>query len=275
MKKILCVFDGSHYSENVLQFISLLNNLNPVSVTGLFLSAYDYSHLWSNPIIQDIPEALTMAKETMAIADKDIEENKSRFERFCIKEGIPWRVHDESGNDVFETLRHETRFADLMILSNDLFYHNIGENPNDYMQQILHAGECAVLILPEKENFPKQIILCYDGTASSVFAIKQFAYILPELCHCETFLVSIDGEENRIPLHALMEELAVRHFPKLTMQVMGNDARNKFAGWVNAQSHPLVVAGAFGRSGFSRLLKKSFISEVIKENKATVFIAHK
>ena len=72
-----------------------------------------------------------------------------------------------------------------------------------------------------------------------------------------------------------MEELAVRHFPQLTMQVMGHDSRNPFAGWVSTQSHHLVVAGAFGRSGFSRLLKKSFITDVSRENKSSVFIAHK
>lgn len=275
MKKILAVFDGNHYSENVLHFINNLNQLSAVSVTGIFLSSHDYAHLWSNPAMQETLGSLSMVKEELELADKGIESNISRFENYCLKEGLPFRVHDESGSEVFETLRYETRFADLMILSNDLFYKNIGEQPNEYLQQILHASECAVLMLPEKENFPDHLILCYDGSPSSVFAIKQFAYILPELCDREAILLSRE-EEDQIRQHPLLEELAVRHFPALSLQILDKTEGNKpFSSWVNSRSHPMVVAGAFSRSGISRLFKKSFIAEVIKENNASVFIAHK
>jgi hypothetical protein len=246
-----------------------------VSVSGIFLNAYDYAHLWTNPTVQETIGSLRMVQEEIQLTEQEIETNIERFESFCIKEGIFFRTHNEVGGDVFQTIRTETRFADLMIISNDMFYRNIGEQPNEYLQQVLHFSECAVLILPLEGRFPDSLILSYDGSPSSVFAIKQFAYLLPELCDKEAILITLEGDEGQIPQHALIEELAVRHFPKLSMQVMEKNADKHFSAWVSTQNHPLLVAGSFGRTGMSRLFRKSFITDVIKNNNTLVFIAHK
>ena len=43
MKKVLAVFDGTHFSESSLRFISRLNELSPVLLTGIFLPSIDYT----------------------------------------------------------------------------------------------------------------------------------------------------------------------------------------------------------------------------------------
>jgi hypothetical protein len=37
----------------------------------------------------------------------------------------------------------------------------------------------------------------------------------------------------------------------------------------------MLVAGAFGRSEFSNLFKKSFLTDIIKDHKIPVFVGHK
>ena len=62
-----------------------------------------------------------------------------------------------------------------------MFYENIGIHSSyDYLKDVLHDVACPVLLVPEKFDFPESVILAYDGSEESVYAIKQFAYLFPE-----------------------------------------------------------------------------------------------
>ena len=71
----------------------------------------------------------------------------------------------------------------------------------------------------------------------------------------------------------LIEELAARHF-NLTITKLSSDNKNEITNWFYRQKDSMVVSGSFGRSGLSKLFIKSFVIDLIKENKTPVFIAH-
>ena len=165
----------------------------------------------------------------------------------------------------------------MVIFSGELFYKGVIEsNQFDYLRDALHAAECPVLIVPENYQFPDNNILAYDGTESSVYAIKQFAYLFPELTANKTILVYAKekgGEE--FPAEANIEELVARHFGDLTLTRLEADPEKYFSTWLIEQSNSILITGSFGRSGVSRLFHKSFVSEIISDHKLPVFIAHK
>jgi hypothetical protein len=68
--------------------------------------------------------------------------------------------------------------------------------------------------------------------------------------------------------------MAVRHFKQLTITRLLMDAQGEFDQWLKAQQSPLLVCGAFGRSGISLLFKRSFVKDIIAGNQIPVFIAH-
>lgn len=275
MKKIITVFDGSKYATGPMNFIAELNNINPVAVTGIFLSPVDYSALWSNPLTPGTPLPAHLLPSETVVSDKVLEENMIRFEQDCLRQGMSFRVHDDTQGSVFEELRKETRYADLLVLSSEIFYSEFGEQPNSYMKEVLHISECPVMLMPEKFPFPKNIVLSYDGSESSVFAIRQFAYILPELSNLETILVAAESEGKDIPELSNIEELAARHFPNLTLQMLEKDTSKYFKSWLADKNAPLLVAGSYGRSSFSQFFRKSYVNEIIREHHAPVFLAHK
>jgi hypothetical protein len=133
-----------------------------------------------------------------------------------------------------------------------------------------------VIVVPEKYTFPDVNILAYDGSESAVFAIKQFAYLLPELSENETMLTyaNVEGEVN-LPNEAYIEELVGRHFSDLTISKLDIDSKKYFSTWVADKKSAIVVAGAFSRSAFSQLLNKSFVRDIIKQHNVPVFIGHK
>ena len=57
-----------------------------------------------------------------------------------------------------------------------------------------------------------EIMLAYDGSASSVYAIKQFAYLFTELTSNLTLLTFVARNNEELPHKINIEELAARHY---------------------------------------------------------------
>lgn len=273
MKKILLAFDGSHFSEGAFEFARSLNEMQPILLLGVFIPQVNYANLWSYAGAASGPLFIPLVEEEES---EIVHSNIARFERLCQKNNIDYRVHKDFFDFALPELKKETRFADLAILSSQSFYKNLGTGmPNDYLKETLHAAECPVLVVPEVFSFPESNILAFDGSESSVYAIKQFAYLFPELSNNKTLLVYADEEERAFPQKVYIEELVARHFPDLTLFKLDIDPKRYFASWIREKKSAILVSGAYGRSSLSQLFKRSFVSDVISDHQLPVFITHR
>jgi hypothetical protein len=274
MKKILIAFEGTHFSEGVLQFARLLNEKSPILLTGAFLPQMNYANLWSYS-----GGGLTGTDFVPLLEDSDAEtirNNIKQFESYCRTNLIEHSVHKDYFDFALPELKKESRFADLLIISSEIFYEQAGTvELNEYLKEALHDIECPVVVIPEKFTFPDNNILSYDGSASSVYAIKQFAYLFPELTKNPTMLVyGTEKIQHDIPDEANIRELSTHHFPDISLKA-AIFPEKFFGAWVDQKQSSIVICGAFGRSGLSMLFKKSFITKVISDHRLPVFIAHK
>jgi nucleotide-binding universal stress UspA family protein len=274
MRKILIAFDGFHFSEGAFEFARSLNDKDPILLTGVFLPQASYANLWAYADGSGAPMFVPVLEDDETAK---VEANIEKFESLCVRHHIEFRTHKDYFDLALPELKKESRFADLMIIGGEKFYENQGAGePNTYLKEALHEMECPVLIVPEKFDFPSVNIIAYDGTEASVFAIKQFVYLLPELTQNPTLLTFAHQEQGKaIPFEAHIEELAARHFSDLTVSKIDLDARKHFATWLSEKKSSIVVAGSFGRSSFSRLFSRSFLTEVIRQHLIPVFIAHR
>jgi nucleotide-binding universal stress UspA family protein len=273
MKKILLVFDGTHFSEGSFRMVNFLNEMETSLVTGIFLQPIDYRDIVGyTGVGNGSPITISPFQTDTDVIKKNVE----RFESKCIHAGIEFRTHVDTDLFALEELQKETRFADLMIISTELFYENIGKDqPNEYLKKVLRQTECPILLVPEQYNLPNKLMLAYDGKPDSVFAIKQFTYLFPQLNNWDTKLITMEDEDEELPHQELIEELAAKHFSNLTIEVVSTETAASFANWMAEHDDYLLVAGAYGRSELSNLFKKSFLSEVIEQHKTPVFVAHK
>lgn len=271
MKKILLVFDGTHFSMSAFDFISRINETHPVLLTGLFLPSIDYTNTMTYYLGIEGPAYAPLLDSEMEI----IEENIRKFKALCEKKHIEYRVHDAWAGSILESIQKETRYSDLLILSSELFYSNLGSyTQRQYIHDTSHNAECPVLLLPEQFSNPQSVILAYDGSESSVFAIKQFAYLFPELATVKTALVYA-SEKHKLPDADYIKEYAARHFQDLHILKLEVDPKEHFLTWLHHSAPAMLVCGAYGRSLTSEAFKKSFIYEIAKEHSMPIFIAHK
>ena len=274
MKKILLAFDGTHFSEGCFEFARHMNEQSPILAVGVFLPQVNYANVWSyaEGVAGSLFIPLLETEDTITV-----QRNIARFESLCKKNGMEYRTHKNFSDFALPMLKKETRFADLLIIGSESFYENLGiDRLNESLKDTLHDSECPVLVVPEKFEFPGSNILAYNGTDDSVYAIKQFTYLFPEFCRNKTLLVYAREEhEKEFPDVVYIEELATRHFPDLTLFRLPVNPKQFFEKWANGKKASMLISGAFNRSIFSLIFKKSFVTDVIRDHKLPVFIAHR
>lgn len=277
MKKVIIALDGQHFPKGAFEFAKYINQLDEILLAGVFLSPVDYSILLaysgSGEGLAYMPESLLKHDDT-----EMINRNIQLFEEACKADGMHYRIHRDNDLKAIASLLEETRFADLLLISTELFYKNIDSTqPNYYLEEILKKTECPVVLVPENFHEPKQLILTYDGGESSVFAIKQFTYLFPEMLQKESLLLSLsESSDDELPEeYSMITELMGPHYPNLQVENLHVSNKRYFTEWLTDQPESFIVMGAFSRSLFSLLFRKSFARDVIRNIRMPIFISHK
>lgn len=272
MKKILLAIDGKHFPPGAFEFIRKLNEQQPVELTGVFLPSIEYTELLysigglSGPIY--LPE---MRPDDDAVIQKNID----LLWALCKENNIACRIHNNVLADVIDYLKKESRYADILVVSSQLFYENMGEErQQDYLKDVLHKLDCPVVLIPEHYGFPEQIIIAFDGSASSAFALKQFAYLFPEFKSLKTVLVYA-SQDSDFPDLDMVKEYTKNHFTNISFVKLDIDPKKYFETWLLENKNAMLVAGAYSRSLLSEALKKSFINDIIEDHKIPIFSTHK
>ena len=273
MKKIILAFEGTKFSEGAFEFARRLNEIQPVLLVGVFLPQTELANLWT--YADGVGGMfIPMHDDTET---EDLQKNIERFEKLCLGNSIDFRVHKDYNEFALPELKKESRFADLLILGSEVFYENSETRwPGEYFEDALHEMSCPVLLVPEKYDFPKSVVLAYDGSDDSLFAMKQFALLFPELTDMKTLLVFADDDvKEDFPDKIQMEELVARHYSDLTLLKLNLDPGKYFSTWMSEKTSALLVCGAYGRSGISLMFRHSFVRDIIASHRMPVFIAHK
>jgi len=272
MKKILVVFDGVHFPSSTLDFALEMNSREPITLTGIFLPSVDYADVMNYAWYGNTLTSLYL-KEYENDAEA-IKKNIAEFETFCKDHHIRYKVHKDMQQSVVKELHKETRYADLLVLSSAHFYENLGEMiQEEYLKDTLHKAECPVLLLPGSYTRPDNIIFAYDGSSTSMHAMRQFIYLFPHWTELNTLVTYIDEGSNDIPDLSLIKEYTAQYFSKLAYYKLDTGPKAYFNTWVKDKGASILVSGSYGRSAFSELFRKNFLKDM-KEQEMPLFIAH-
>lgn len=272
MKKIIFACDGKSFPKGAFELIKEMYKTEPALITGTFLHAINFEEF--------LPGAFSLSagpsKEFFEEEQREFRSMVRQFEEQCQKNGLEYRVHEESMNWNIDNLVKETRFADLMVMSAELFCDDLNtRQPNSFMQQAIHKSECPVICVPESFLSIKKIVFAYDGKKESMFALKQFCNLFPQLSALPTKIVYAKDEASvEIPDLIYLEEYAGRHFKNLDIEKVPFNGKKYFESWAKDDNNTILVSGAFGRSGLSTAFKRSFVEDVIHQHLIPVFIAH-
>ena len=278
MQKIIAAFDGLKFSESTREYAVDIAKQTNTHLVGVFMDDPSYtSYKIYELITKDGVSADTLKKyeekdqSTRTIAAKN-------FEKACQKEGLEHNLHHDR-KIAIQALKHESIYCDLLIIdSGETLTHYKEKLPTRFIRDLLSDTQCPVLAVPQKYRPIQKIILLYDGGPSSVYAIKMFSYLLPQLKHLETEVISVNPVNTTLhmPDNKLMKEFMKRHYPKAKYTVTKGWAEDEIVRHLKQEQHQnaLVVLGAYRRGTVSRWFRESMADILMKEVKLPLFIAH-
>lgn len=278
MKKIIAAFDGLKYSTSTRDYAINIAKQTGTHLVGIFMDDSIYTSYKMYDMLDEkgaVSEAKIkklnqkdLAARTAAAAD---------FEAACVKAGLQFSIHHDK-NVAIQELKHESIYADLLIIdAKETLTHYNEKLPTRFIRDLLSEAQCPVLVVPQKYKPITSISLLYDGAPSSVFAVKMFSYILPQLKDLATAVISVNpvNASLHMPDNQLMKEFMKRHYPKAKYIVKKGWAEEEIIKYLKAQQqNALVVLGAYQRGTVSRWFKESMADILMKEVKQPLFIAH-
>jgi len=220
MKKILFACDGNNFPKGAMQFIKQLNETEPVIVKGLFFEPIDFQQLITVSYIPTAAPYVKLKQEEEKLVKKSME----KFIGMCELNNIKYQA-DENQEVDKDLLVKETRFADLLVISEELFCTDlIDYQPNVFMKEILHSAECPVIAIPENFKSPDRIVFAYDGKKESMLALKQFCYLLPQFTELPAEFVYIKEVMDAAVLAGA--DSFITRMPKGYQTILENDGGN-------------------------------------------------
>ncbi|WP_157986593.1 universal stress protein [Chitinophaga alhagiae] len=277
MKKIIAFINGLEFSENSLSDFSYIIEKTHGSLTISMLEDITGDPV---PLMSNTPGASFMDYDklfTRSLEErrKKISDNMKHVRDYYIKRGVAVALHNNPGSPVQEVLK-ESRFADLIMLHHTTSFSAVSDsNPPRFVKNVLAAAECPVMILPDKVIRIQEIIFAYNGSSSSMYAIRQFTQLFPELSDMPVNIVYVIENGNKsIPGETLLQEYLAAHYDDIRYTVLEGDPATEFLAMLYYRNDCVVTYGAYSRSGLSNFFHRSDADSVLSTINIPVFITH-
>lgn len=267
MEKILLVMCGTAPTKNALDFACYLSDMTRSRLTGFFFETAVYA------MEPEWEEAGSRGKG-MTQHVMEVKSHIQGFEQVCENRGIPASVRYLEDN-IAESIIEESRFADLIIADATVSIHSkTQEGPSPLLQRLLVAAQCPVIIAPSSPTPIHEVVYCYDGSASAVFAMKQLTYLLPELGEARATVIQINDEDIPAGERKQLSNWLSRHFETSDIVNLKGKSEQVLFDFLLKKQHALVVMGAYGRNMVSRLFRHSHADLLIRTLAYPLFITH-
>ncbi len=277
MKKIIAAFDGLKYSESARDYAIMLAKHTNAHLVGVFMEDPTYTSYKIYDLVNEEGTSERKLKKYDQVDKTARHKAAQNFEQSCQHAGLEFSIHHDRQFAIRE-LKHESIYADLLVIdANETLTHYKEKIPTRFIRDLLSDAHCPLLIVPEHHKPIEKIVLLYDGEPSSVYAIKMFSYLLPQLKNLETEVIAINPPNStlHLPDNKLMKELMKRHFPGVTYTVIEGWPEHDIIRRVKElQANSIVVLGAYKRSTVSRWFSESMANILMREVMLPLFIAH-
>jgi hypothetical protein len=270
MKKYLAILNGTLTPGHVVDSL-----INIASATSSFVDAVfmNYS-LDLAEYHYPFPNDLSLTRNNLTgktIAEENAELLQSNIRLF--KDASEAAKIDFSIDTDFEL-----SLGDLISYSAfyDVVFANANENLGQYhIADLLVNAHCPTYLISKDVENVENVIFTYNGTLSSMYAIKMYSYLFTELRNLPTTLVYIAPEKgNQLPQEKKINSWLSRYYPNIQTKILHGDICGELVSYTKSVPNSLTIMGSFGRSAMSRFFHKSLAHAVIEDGNSSLFIAH-
>jgi nucleotide-binding universal stress UspA family protein len=272
--KLLLVLDAMTFQKEQLKYPVYFTKLVNGELTVLFLknlydldstiSEYAYLPGSINPYTREETQRRKTAIQNMEACKTAFAKSGIRFS-FIMEEGLP-----------LDAVIEASRFSDLLMISPRFSFESRDKRtPAKFTEEVLSNAQCPVLATPEDTEEIRDVIFTYNGTYSSVHAIKQFTRQFPEFKKKKVVVLSVpETADGEIPDKLQLRDYLRHHYPHVKFRLLKGTPSEAIFTYLQKQHNCIVTFGAYGRSRFSQFFKKSKAKSILKSLDIPVFITH-
>lgn len=273
MKKIIAAIDAMHFSEEQLDSFLYITKEAQGRLTIVLLE---------DIVGQQVPVASTSTFQYEQIVRESMEERRRlRKEhvdyvyRTCGGRSEDIRIYETIGFPVADVIA-ASRFADLLLINNNTSFAFLYEsNPPKFVKDVLADAQCPVMVLPDKVHPLKELIFSYNGTFSSMYAIRQFTQLFPGLSDMPVNVVYVtEGGVSELPKGDSMRDYMEHHYDEVKYTILNGEPVPEMLALLMHRRDCIVTYGAYGRSRASRFFRRSDADSVLRTMDIPIFITH-
>lgn len=276
MKKIIAAVDALNFTEQELKSYRYLADKARGQLTILFLeNIVGEAVLGASTLETGFLKYEEFYAESLKARKEKAEENRKRLVNFYIDNDMDVTVRSLQGVPAAEILA-ECRFADLLLIRNNLSFAMLTDtNPPMVVRELLADAECPVMVIPQTVHHMQEIIFTYNGTSSSMYAIRQFTQIFDGLSEVPAKVVYVvEKDEKKIPSGKRLKEYLTLHYEDVTFQSLEGTPSGELLALALHKTHSVITFGAYGRSKASRFFHRSDSDSILRTANIPLFITH-
>jgi len=276
MKKILALFtDKSTLNSSCVLDVA---KAGPFEMEGFFLHERKSSIDFQYPFLNDInlvqssfyddktdPENMELEKHKLELIKQEFATEGILFEAGSLQESS------------LQALVEVSAAADVILFNANMNLSEYLHTPmNVSMEDVLVKSHCPIYLFTQPEALVQKVILVYDGSPSSLYAIKMYRNLFRGWKNLPTVLLSLNIPGNQ-PVHnqQLFDDGLRKHFNHYDTEIQDGDSRLELVNYLQQQiGDVLVVMGTEGGATLRRKFRRSLGSIVLRQTKASVFITH-
>jgi hypothetical protein len=279
MKKIIAVVDPFSFSEDQLIHFNAIAKLLEGKLSVVFLENVVGEIL---PLAKTIPYGAYPTFSYGEIDWKSLEERKKLikdkvklFYTICQDKNIAADLHEEEGVPLQETIK-ESRFADLLLINNDTTLTRKSEtNPPKFVKDVLRDAQCPVLVLSSQQTEIDELVFAYNGSFSSMYAIRQFSCLAKNITSKKVTVLYVDeNDSGKVEEDELLKDYLGHHYNNWEIKLLRGDPPLEIMNYLMHKPGCLITMGAYGRSKFSQFFNESNAEEILHTLNTNVFITH-
>jgi hypothetical protein len=262
MRKILLATNVNDVKISAVDFGCYLANLTKSPLTGIFLEntpAKEFTQVFAHTG-DEVDESVNISGI-----------NENIFCNRCLHNDARHYVHHVQGNALREIII-ESLYADVILTDGNTSFNEHAGWPSQFVKDLLEDAKCPVIITPFDFDEMNEIVFAYDGTYSSIFAMKQFIYLFPELTDVKiTVLQVLNDEDDDITEKEKLKQLLMMYYNGVHYDILRGDVETELFNKFLSQRNKMLVMGAYGRKKF---FSHSTADILLKTLNIPIFITH-
>lgn len=267
MKPVLVLFNAVHFPAHVRSAAIDLATRLQTELVALAVPFADGSDDY--PFPNDLEQATTrLSGQSRVEENRALEHQHYRLlQDEAAPSGITYRMEYSGGLD--DLVRH-TADAALLVVDAGLDF------PDIRLQDVFVQARCPVFIADVRTSRVEKLVLAYDASAKSRYAIQAFARLFPAWPQLPAYLVSVNVHAaGKREEEDFLNHWFPAHFPNGEVVMLEGEVRKTLTHYLEQYTDDtLVVMGAFGRGAFSRFFNPSAAEAIIEGTGLSLFVAH-